>query len=178
MSPSRARRGLDSPTRLFDVDLAGYSFHREFSIGNGVRVIAISKNLAGGILVFDRQGSKFDAQHTGEIISIQILDMDGDGRDEMITEEVGNRSTSNFSTSFAVYSVPDRKLLVLWRAKGFEEDVAPPSRRVGHTAFVRVGFSEGAGVYAPRLLYAMRDEVTGSWKYQTWQLANGRFQLK
>lgn len=160
---SRAAGGPAAPASLFGVSLAGYNFHREILVGSRIRVIAVSKNLGGALLVFDAEGKLRDTCKTDEILAIQLVDLDHDGIDEIVTEEVWNRATGPFNTGFVVYRVVPAPCRSVWHGEAFL-DMQGPGELERRAGYLRPAFSTRAGVYATgRLLYSIHDEVSGKW---------------
>lgn len=175
---SRARGGNDAPVNLFGFSLAGYGSHREVTVGAGITVIAVSRNLGGELLAFSASGRLFGTVHTQEILSIQLADLDQDGVDELLTEEVETRGTGIFATTFDAYRVGGPSIRRLWSGRAYEEMDLPPAPREEREGFLRIGIAERAGAYAPELIHAVFDANSRVWSMETLVLRGDRFEKK
>jgi len=165
---ARDAGGLDGPSEVLGVTLAGFNFYREVLIGKGIRVIVISrtKTLGGTLLVFDASGTLASSRETNqEILSMQLVDLDHDGVDEIITEEIGNATPGYFETEFVAYRVWPPPCQDIWRGEAWLSVNYPlEHNRERHTGFVRVPFEGDAGPYnRMRLVHVLHDEVSGKW---------------
>lgn len=169
--------GTRAPLEVLGMSLAGYNFHRELDVGQGLRVIAVSCTLAvdRGLLAFDRNGKLIGKSGTGEIISIQLVDLDHDAIDEIITEEVVNCSTGNFTTVFAVYRISETSIKRIWMKEAFYDDNVPPAPEERKLFFVRPVVTEEGCVTWPGLLYVAFDPIARSWSKERWRLRDDTF---
>ncbi|NLH10785.1 MAG: hypothetical protein GX464_05480 [Holophagae bacterium] len=175
---ARAAGGVQAPSEVVGVSLAGYNFHRLVEPGQGLRVVVISctQGEGGGLLAFDRGGKLIAKRETGEIISIQLVDLDHDGVDELITEEVVNCSTGNFNTLFGVYRVSGGTIKQLWTKEAAWDDHVPPSPHERRQCFLRAAVTARGCVVLPQLVYVVLDPSSCSWGKETWQLNGDSFQ--
>jgi hypothetical protein len=143
----RARAALNrrgSGEAVGDISLAGYSFSRELEIGEGLHVIVISSNLAGGLAVFRGDGSAVVTQPTREITWVQLFDLDEDGVSEIVTEEIDGRGTGVLEKTFRVYRVTANQVVEIWSGQSFRRHAPDENRMVETSAFLRFDRS-GAG---------------------------------
>jgi len=174
----RARGGEDSPSEVLGTSLAGYSFHREIEVGGGLTVVVISRNLTGNLLVFSTAGKLTAKGDTQEILSIELADLDQDGIDELLTEEVETRGAGMFASRFAVYKVLRGAISFLWKGEAYSEVDLPPAPREERIGFLRVGFAPRAGFYAPELVHVVFDSRARVWTTETVVLRGGSFHKK
>jgi hypothetical protein len=155
----KARAGIHGGD-LFGLRLPGPLTRRELSLGASLQLLSLTGSGEGGIFLFDGKGRLLGKAKTGGIESIQILDLDGDGVSEILTEEETGHGTGIVGTEFRLYKVRDGSLVKLWGALAYEhlyaESSRPQERRIG---FVRPIRREGSFA----LLYGLYDAVKKSW---------------
>ena len=70
---------------------SAFDFSCELELGGGLRVIAISKVLGGGLAAFRADGSAITTVESGRITSLQLFDLNEDCVSEVIADEVESR---------------------------------------------------------------------------------------
>ena len=155
LSVERARQLLEnrSAPAVGPIALNGYNFHREVEIGGGVRVIAISRNLAGGLLVFAANGANIATKDTKEITWLQLFDFDEDGVAEIVTEEIHGRGTGVLEKSFHLYRVAGSQIVSLWQGESYTRHAPTPDLIREREGFIRFDRS-GSGTNA-RLIHVV-----------------------
>lgn len=118
---TEARRALAGAElhggKVGDIDLRGYNFHQEFSLGQSGTGIAISCQGGGGFALFAKDGTLISTARTEEIGWVQLVDLDEDGTPEILTEETTQYGTGILVKEFVLYRVTQRKLTPAWRAE-------------------------------------------------------------
>ena len=166
----RARQLLEARTApsVGRIALNGYNFHREVDVGQGVRVIVISRNLGGGLLVFVANGANVATEETNEITSLQIFDLDEDGVAEIATEEIEGRGTGILEKRFHIYRIMPKHIETLWVGESYSRHARTPEKIEETTGFLRFDGS-GAGRKA-RITHLVLDaagrprETTLEWR--------------
>lgn len=154
-----------------NIQLAGYNFHREMDLGGGLRMIAISCNLGGGLAVFRSDGSAVTTQPTKEITTVQLIDLDEDGVSEVLTEEIDGRGTGVLDKTFRVYRIVGNGVREVWSGESYIRR-APDEHHIEETiGFVRFDGS-GAGRNA-RLTHLVIDPSHRE-KQTSFEWMNGR----
>jgi hypothetical protein len=163
--PSTARDGeltLDQARGLLEqrtaqsvgsIALNGYNFHRELGIGRQLHVIAISRNLGGGLLLFNEDGRNIAKQETGEVTQLQLFDINEDGVAEIVTEEVDGRGTGVLEKSFRVYEASSSGFRKLWEGESYVRH-ANESKVDESIAFIR--FDPSGSGRGPRLTHLLK----------------------
>jgi hypothetical protein len=171
----RARQLLERRTAsaVGPVTLNGYNFHREVEIGNGLRVIVISRNLGGGLLVFDANGANVSAKQTKEITWVQLFDLDEDGVAEVVTEEIEGRGTGVLEKRFHIYRFAANGIESVWTGESYSRHAPTPEAIEETTSFIRFDMS-GAGRSA-RLTHLVFD-VAGRRREATFEWRDGGLQ--
>src|SRR5437899_1857890 len=83
-----AREILNHPSpgeMLGTIELNALNYSRELDIGGGFRVIAISTDLGGGLILFSPKGLAESSIATQEITWLQLFDLNDDGISELAT---------------------------------------------------------------------------------------------
>jgi hypothetical protein len=111
------------------INLQGLNYYRELEIGHDFRVIAVSKNLAGGLILFSQDGLMTNSLATDEITSIQVFDLNDDGVSEIVTEEVEARGTGILIKNFKLYAVDSSGIRQLWQRRSYTRQSPLNSRR-------------------------------------------------
>jgi hypothetical protein len=143
LQEARAALEVRTHTEVGAISLNGYSFHREILLGHGMRVIAISRNLGGGLLFF--QGEACVAtRSTSEITWLQVFDVDEDGVAELITEEIDDRGTGVMRKSFYIYRIVTDRVETLWKGSSYDRETLADGTVVERESFLRFDAS-GAG---------------------------------
>jgi hypothetical protein len=155
-----ARQALQTGKPIGRISLEALNFGRELDIGSGLRVLAISRSLGGGLAAFGQDGSNIGMIETGEFLWIQLFDLNEDGTAEVVTEEVDGRGTGVLTKVFRLYVVSTGSIKKAWEAESFVRTAPwrPDARTVTLTekrAFLRFDAS-GAGQPA-RMTYAVAD---------------------
>lgn len=173
----RARQLLETRTApaVGSIALNGYSFHREIGIGKGVRVIVISRNLGGGLLVFDANGANVSTKQTNEITWIQLFDLDEDGVAEIVTEEIESRGTGVLEKRFHVYRFATGRIESVWVGESYSRHAPTPEAIEETMGFIRFDPS-GAGRNA-RLTHVVLDGA-GQQRRATFGWRNGGLQAE
>ena len=158
------KSGTERSSRL--LDLSGYTFDWELGIGGRLRVLVISRNLAGDLLVFREDGSLIHHENVGEITRLQLFDFDGDGVAEIVAEELRARGTGILIREFHVYRVQDSSVDDLWHGVAYCHKLVKSSVPGGDADFeVQRGFLhlEPPGGGAPNsLLFHLVEISVGS----------------
>ncbi|MGH9713911.1 MAG: hypothetical protein ACRD5M_11505 [Candidatus Acidiferrales bacterium] len=125
-----------SPDALGEISLKAFDFSREFEIGKGLHVIAISCQWNGGLPAFHADGSLIQMTQIGPISSIQLVDLDEDGVSEIITEEKEGRGTGVLLRSFNLHTVSNKSIANVWKAPSY----SAASSEYGKAAELHEGF--------------------------------------
>jgi hypothetical protein len=139
------------------ISLAGFEFSREVEVGHGIRVIAVSCNLAGGLAAFRPDGSRLATVLTNQITWLQLFDLNEDGVSDLITEEIESSGTGVLKKSFCLYAVSPQTIKLVWRGRSYVREAPwnPSSNAIGlvkeEVGFLRLDPS-GAGKRA-RMTY-------------------------
>src|SRR5262245_621366 len=105
--------GQGQPSDL-PFDISGYSSHWRVDPGGGRTVVVMSRNLNGYLLLFSHDGLLVATVATGEIVSIQVCDLDQDGVAEIILDEVKGRGTGLLMREFHLYRLSRTSVEDLW----------------------------------------------------------------
>lgn len=148
-------RGTPSAT-LGAITLEGLNYSREIGLGQGLRVIVLSKNTGGGLLLFSPSGVLQNSIATGEITWIQLFDLNDDGISEVVTEEVEGRGTGILVKNFKLYTVADGRIEQIWKHLSYRRESswnpASPQQNVNEMqCFLR--FDAAGGGSASRMTY-------------------------
>lgn len=146
----------DAEGAIGNITLAGYSFSREVGVGAGKRVIVISCNLAGGIALYDRNGSLVSTTRTQEITSLQVVDVDEDGVADLLTEEIDGRGTGVLLKSFRLYRVETDAVRQVWQGESYNRRENERGRVRELIGFLR--FDPSGGGRNARLTHLMIGE--------------------
>jgi len=147
------------------IDLSGYNWYRDFSIGvsrnspDQLRAFIISRASDSSIYIFDSGGKLItDAANLGEILSIELFDFDGDNRDEIITRQKTGWGTGVYREEFVIYGLKGTQALqTLWRATSYAySDLGSEREFEEETAFIRPSYQ--------RLIYTSTIEMRGKRK--------------
>lgn len=103
----------------FPIDLSGLSRQWRIEPGGGRSVVALSCNLNGYLLLFSKEGKLVSSVETGEATSIQVCDLDEDGTDELVLDEVTGRGTGLLTREFHLYQLSDRGMKDLWHGTSY-----------------------------------------------------------
>lgn len=131
---SQARELLSKTPRngtLGALSLEGLTYSRELELGEGLRVVALSKNRGGGLALFSSAGVLEDSLPSDEITSIELFDLDGDGISEMLTEEIEGRGTGVLIENYKLYSFDGGSIKKLWQRPSYIRDTPWTSDRAG-----------------------------------------------
>jgi hypothetical protein len=147
--------------QLFDIDLSGYRYSQELTLGHGLRAISISGFDQGAIFIFSESGKLLAKKKTSLVISIEIVDLDGDGLSEIVTEEQEASGTGILGTSFSIYGIYSNRLLRVWHDLAYSHFYPPegksPQERI--FGFVRPEVSSSTQGF----IYVTFNAVTGAW---------------
>jgi hypothetical protein len=114
----RFLKGEGRPSDL-PFDISGFSHQWRIEPSGGRTVIVLSCNLNGYVLLFSKEGLLVSSVPTGETISIQVCDLDEDGTDEVVLDEVKERGTGLLTREFHLYELSDRGPKDLWHGTSF-----------------------------------------------------------
>lgn len=89
--------------QIGDLSLASVSRTWELPVGSKRILVLSTGNIEGGIAVFDEQGRRVDYASIGAPVGVELSDLDFDGTDELITDEVRGHGTGNLSRLFHIY---------------------------------------------------------------------------
>jgi hypothetical protein len=176
------RAGRQAPEPLRPL-LTGYQFHWVLELGGDLRLVVISRNLGGTLLVFRPDGSLRARKDTQEITWLQLFNFDEDGQAEIILDEIDGRGTGILLRNFHIYRLAESSIVQLWEGTSYHRKELPA--RDDHSAafelargFIRCEPS-GAGIPEARLLHVIESSrgrrETGSSR-QAYSFAKGRFQ--
>jgi hypothetical protein len=107
---------------------------------------------------------------THEIISAQIIDLDDDGVDERVTDEVDGRGTGVLERTFRIYRSSSSGVDQIWQGASYLRQAPNEvhfTEKLGLVHFDRSGAGEPA-----RLVHAILQD--GRWTTTTWQMLNGK----
>jgi len=136
-----ARRGDIEKARGGPIDVRGYNFHWQLEPGGGTKVVIVSRNLGGSLLVFSENGALLVERECDEVTSVQWVDLDADGEPEWITEEIDGRGTGLLVKVFKVYRHAGDGIQLLWTGLSYDRRMAADSFRQGLTEIeVKRGF--------------------------------------
>lgn len=76
--------------------------------------MALSRDDAGVLWLFDADGRKIFTLPTGQLNSITTVDLNEDGLAELLTTEVEGRGTGVYREGFVLYSIGERRIARLW----------------------------------------------------------------
>jgi hypothetical protein len=150
------------------ISLDGYSFHRVVELGRGLRIVVISRNLGGGLLLFDSTGAHIATKATNEIRWLQLFDIDEDGLSELMTEEIDGRGTGILETSYCLYRFAPERVEPLWHGESYSRLAPTPGLVEEHLGFIR--FDPSASGRHARLTHViigptgLRSEITYEWR--------------
>jgi len=136
------------------ISVAGYNWARELEIGSGTRIMAISCNLGGGLLVFDVKGALTGFRRTSEIRSAGIFSLYGGPRLVVLTNERDDTGSGFQHWFYHLYAV-DERIKELWVGESYFLNDTPPKPREERVGFVWFG------PYERELWHQVRNQVTG-----------------
>jgi hypothetical protein len=161
---------------LGPISLQGLNYSREIDIGKGLRVLVLSKNMSGGLILFSRDGVAKSFLATEEITSLQIFDLNEDGVSELITEEIEGRGTGVLVKNFKVYKFDAEDIKEIWKGQSYSLS-APwnpdnKTQRVHETqSFLR--FDRGIGGAPSRMTYLEPLDHTGRFRKTEYSMIEG-----
>ena len=104
-------------------------------------------------MIFDSAGKLIAFRRTGNIKSTQMLDIDEDGQDEIITDEIDGTGTGIGRDGYHIYRLGNNKLEQLWHGESYYLD-AFPGQHVERQGFIRF-MESGWGVPLTRLVHTV-----------------------
>ena len=156
---------------LGPIDLGGFHYARTLDLGGGRSVVAVSCNLGGGLLAFGATGDFIAARRTWEQASVQLVDLEGDGQDEVITVEKDGVGTGLVSWMYHAYRLAPDRWEHLWSGVSYES-ISVGSRREVREGLLRFA---NAGTDRVRLVYVERSGDSNRWSTSEWALDGGKF---
>jgi len=172
-----ARKTLESenlPETIGQISLKGFEFSREIEVGGGLRVIAVSCNLGGGMLAFRGDGSLLNSITTNEIVGIRLLNLRGNKYSELVTEEVEGRGTGVLIKSFDLYVVSNEPLKRIWTSESyvFESDWIAATNRTKTTKLVSGYLRVDDNIYGHSfvLTYILIDDQGRTIRRETYEM--------
>lgn len=163
----QALRERSSDEMLGTVSLQGLDWSREVDLGQGIRVIALSKNLGGGLVLFSPNGRVESSVTTNEITSLQCFDLNDDGVSELVTEEVEGRGTGILVKDFKIYSQSVHGLEKVWERRSYSReapwDPNSSTQKIRETLYFLRFDSAGAGAPA-RMTYLEPSGQSGQYR--------------
>jgi len=157
-------------SKLGTIPLDGYSFHRVIEIGGGITVLVVSCNLGGGIATFKADGANIVTRPTHEIVSTQIVDLDEDGVDELVTDEIDGRGTGVLERTFRIYRSTPSGVDQIWQGESYSRRAADEVHLTEKLGLLHFDHS-GAGRPA-RMVHAIIEN--GRSATSTWEVLNGQ----
>ena len=163
---------LPAGATIAGVPLDGYNFATELQSGDGLRLLLISCNKSGGILGYRADGSLAFQKPTHEIIAVSEMDLDSDGRAELVLDQLDGVGTGLQRRDFHVYRITGDAASEVWSGISWEiwwppfdngPRPAPERRRSGFLQAVSGGFR-----------HVVRDERTGKWDETLYDYRHGR----
>jgi hypothetical protein len=161
----RQGRGTIGP-----LSLASVQAHWDVAIGS-TRLLVLAGNLDGAIIVFDESGKCLGVTSVHEPISLELADLDFDGRPEVITDELTGRGTGVLERLFNIYQVETKGTINrVW--SGMSYSYAPNQERRGYLR-LRSRFEGPLAVPGYAVEHLVIDERTGGATTDVFQVANG-----
>jgi hypothetical protein len=114
----RFLKGEGQPSDL-PFDISGFSRQWRIEPGGGRTVVVLSCNLNGYILLFSKEGALVSSAPIGESISVLVCDLDEDGTDELVLDEVKERGTGLLTREFHLYELSESSAKDLWHGASF-----------------------------------------------------------
>jgi hypothetical protein len=155
-----ARQVLNYPTpggMLDAVDLNALNFSRELEIGGGFRIIVISTDLGGGLILFTPKGLAENSIPTQEITWLQLFDLNDDGISELATEESEGHATDILVKNFKLYKFDPSGIKKIWEDRSYIEEAryepAHPTQSHVHEEQYFLRFDSGGGGSPTRMTY-------------------------
>jgi len=155
------------------IRLGGFNFTREIEIRKNAKALIISCHLGGGIIIFDSKGQLIAFRRTGDIKSTQLFDIDDDGQDEIITDEVDGIGTGIGRDSYHIYQYSNNKLEQLWNGESYYLDnfLGEHTERQGFIRFMQSGW----GAPCTRLIHIVCDINGKKCRQNIYVLRDGKF---
>jgi len=168
-----ARESGEDVKAVGPIRLGGFNFTREIEISKNAKALIISCHLGGGIIVFDSTGQLVAFRRTGDIKSAQMFDIDQDGQDEIITDEVDGIGTGIGRDGYHIYRYSNNKLEQLWHGESYYLD-AYGGKYVERQGFIRF-MESGWGVPCTRLIHIVCDINGKKCRQDVYVLRDGQF---
>lgn len=163
----QALRDSSSNETLGGISLQSLDWSREVDLGRGIRVIALSKNWSGALVLFSPNGRLESSVTTNEITSLQCFDLNQDGVSELVTEEVEGRGTGILVKAFKMYTRSAQGLEKVWERRSYSReapwDPNSSTRKVRETLYFLRFDSAGAGASA-RMTYLEPSSQSGQYR--------------
>ncbi|HKO55314.1 MAG TPA: hypothetical protein VJ276_05510 [Thermoanaerobaculia bacterium] len=155
------------------IGIGGYNFAREVELGKQYRVLIISCNLGGGIILFSPTGYQIASYRTWEIVSVQLFDIDGDQLFEIITEQRDGVGTGFALRNFHVYSSRNDQLLEIWQAESYFADANSHREPIVREAYMKCLQANAEHPY-PHITYFSRSELRSEHPEHVWVFRGGK----
>lgn len=168
----KRRLSGESINSVGPIGLGGFNFARTFDLGSGVSLVAISCNLGGGMIAFDADGHLVASRRTWELGTLQVVDLDGDGRDEVITTEKDGVGTGLITWAYHIYRLAPAGWQHLWSGVSWSS-ISSEAGANTREGFLRVA---DLGKAQPRIVFVERAGDSGPWQTSAWVLNGGQFQ--
>jgi len=168
-----ARENGEDVEAVGPIRLGGLNFTREIEIGKSTRALIISCHLGGGIMVFDSAGKLIAFRRTGNIKSVQILDIDEKDQDEIITDEIDGTGTGIGRDGYHIYRLSNNKLEQLWHGESYYLD-AFPGQHIERQGFIRF-MESGWGIPLTRLIHTVCDIDAKKCRQDVYVLRDNQF---
>jgi hypothetical protein len=110
-------------------DLFGWNFRGSKADELSCRVVAISCNLRGNLLLFNAKGGYLCRLSCGQIYSVRLEDIDKDGIPELLTQELEGRGTGILILHYHLYKLTSTAIIPVWSAVSYSEDCWDPKKR-------------------------------------------------
>ena len=115
--------GKDQSTKtLGTISLQGLDYSREIEMGQGFRVIVLSRHMGGGLLAFSPEGSLENSIATDEITWFQLIDLSNDQASQLVTEEVIGRGTGITVKEFRLYAIDKVGIRLVWNRLSYRAE--------------------------------------------------------
>jgi hypothetical protein len=171
LSLLKRRAGGQPIASVGPISLGGFNVSRTVDLGHGRTAVAISCNLGGGLLAFAPDGHMVAARRTWEQASLQLIDLNQDGEDELITVEKDASGTGIVEWVYHIYRVASDRFDLLWSGTSYSSIV------IGAKTETREGFLrfDDLGRASVRLIFVEQSSQSPGLKRSEWVLADGRF---
>jgi hypothetical protein len=145
--------------KLGDIDLTAVNYFREVELGKGIRAIVISTNYGGGIALFSPEGVMESTLATGEVESIRLFDLNGDGISEILTDESEGPATGILIMHYDLYAVNDGKISRVWQELSYKRETLGQRAAKVREMQNFVSFNQAGAGYPARMTYLISSAI-------------------